>query len=296
MPAVPLLFTWIVLLANIGALWFLSREFWNIILPTITDTVGFILILVIAVSNVSVLLRSSEEIASSRIGRVFGWLAMLGSAVLGFAVLYVPFVIYAHKEIYPDIASEIIVVVLIASLNALAWSGRQGRLRYIQKWLVLIGNIALGSIGIYQMVIEFYNGWQTILAGLVSLVAVFNICLIAQNVRYMKMFLKGLGIIAVPAAAIFAYFYIPPVACWKSSAEVHEELQRYNHCETVSDCTIVHGTRCGYQTGLVTNKDELDYVMPIINSCPSKGCIEDTFGMQLEVVCVENRCRYERRN
>jgi hypothetical protein len=85
-------------------------------------------------------------------------------------------------------------------------------------------------------------------------------------------------------------------ACWKSDASLRAELQEYSHCETVTDCTIVYGSRCGYRSGLLTNKYEVDRVMPLIGSCAPMECHEDpAFGTVLDVTCIDHQCRFKAR-
>lgn len=72
--------------------------------------------------------------------------------------------------------------------------------------------------------------------------------------------------------------------------KLREELKKYGHCQSAADCTVVHGTRCGYQSGYATNKEDLTTVLPLINSCSGGFCDELTDGTLPQVECVNNRC------
>jgi hypothetical protein len=221
----------------------------------------------------------------------------------------------------------LILMVVIPVLGAYSVS-RPKDTREALPWLALLANLIFGLFMSIAFIAEFYHGWQTMISFLAAFVAISSVFLIANRASHKiwRLLIAALVILSVAFIAISTTFgftgqcgdrhrlpvvkqffcqtnlymqlvnYFGHPGCWKSEAALHIELQKYNHCATAFDCTIVHGTRCGYQSGLVTNKGEVGDVMPLINSCPSAGCQEDTLGIVYDVACVNNSCRFQPRS
>src|SRR5690349_11931097 len=71
-----------------------------------------------------------------------------------------------------------------------------------------------------------------------------------------------------------------------SPEETVVALQQYRHCETASDCTIIHGGKCGFHSGTPVNKTEVEHAQPLIDTCLSvhaqQACQEDPPGFLLD--------------
>jgi hypothetical protein len=84
-------------------------------------------------------------------------------------------------------------------------------------------------------------------------------------------------------------------ACYQkySYDTIRPELDKYRYCDAPSDCIVIRGTICGFQSGTLVNGKYVDQAQRLINSCPSGACIEDTFGIQVVPDCVNNQCQFK---
>lgn len=83
-------------------------------------------------------------------------------------------------------------------------------------------------------------------------------------------------------------------ACYQKHSydTIRPELDKYRQCHVPSDCVVIRGTICGFQSGTLVSSKYVDQAQQLINSCPSGPCHEDTFGIQVEPDCVNKQCKF----
>jgi hypothetical protein len=75
------------------------------------------------------------------------------------------------------------------------------------------------------------------------------------------------------------------------------DISPYNYCVQTSDCVVITGSLSGFQSGVVTNKNEAEILSQIINpQCPPNHVsgIEESAnfpGHKLTSACVNRQCR-----